>query len=97
MEKHYVVYDMTSYDERNLDYLQVGIAIKNTANLASAQKYDSCSTFYSSNNYDSSKVNDNFRAPKEGCYRYEDLNPALGADPHPELPEVIMDGKSKAE
>ena len=34
MKKHYIVYDMTSYDERYKDYLQVGIAIKNQLNLA---------------------------------------------------------------
>lgn len=77
MERHYVVYDMTSYDERGENYLQVGIAIKNEDNQASAQKYDACSDFYEGvKSVDASRINDGFRAPAKGsCYRYDDLNP----------------------
>lgn len=98
MERHYVVYDMTSFDERGENYLQVGIAIKNEDNQAIAQKYDACSEFYEgTKSADASRINDGFRAPAQGsCYRYDDLNPDL-ADPHPELPKVIKMDSSAAE
>ena len=39
--RNYVVYDMTPYDERNLDYIQIGIAPKNPQNLIGLKEYAS--------------------------------------------------------
>ena len=36
---NYVVYDMTPADERNLDYIQIGIATKNPVNQVGQSEY----------------------------------------------------------
>lgn len=46
--KHYMVFDMTSYTERDHDWLQVGIGIKNPINIIGETLYDKDSKYYDS-------------------------------------------------
>lgn len=39
MRKYYVVYDMTPYDERQQDYIQVGIGLQNSEALIGEDIY----------------------------------------------------------
>ena len=41
MKEYYVVFDMTPKDERNEDYIQVGIGRQNDVNLFGDEHYDS--------------------------------------------------------
>jgi len=47
MKKYYTVYDMTTYDEQGLDYIQVGLAPVNPLNEIGQMRYNDASTLYS--------------------------------------------------
>lgn len=46
MHKYYVVFDMTPYDERDEDYIQIGIGPKFAEPLMGKQQYDPSWEFY---------------------------------------------------
>lgn len=52
MNKYYVVYDMTPYDEHGKDYIQVGIALQNTQQIIGEEHYDPDSDNYKPENED---------------------------------------------
>lgn len=49
MNRHYIVYDMTSYVERGNKWLQVGIADKNDMNIIGETVYYDQSRYYDPN------------------------------------------------
>ena len=52
MKKYYVVYDMTPYDERGENYIQVGIATQNHKMIIGEEHYDPDSPDYKPENKD---------------------------------------------
>lgn len=46
MNKYYVVYDMTPYDEHGKDYIQVGIGLQNPKMIMGEQHYNPDSDVY---------------------------------------------------
>ena len=47
IQKYYVIYDMTPYDNFGKNYLQVGIGLKNTTANITDVKYNNTSPIYS--------------------------------------------------
>ena len=47
IKDYYVVFDMTPYDERNENYIQIGIGKKNTDDVIGLQHYEPSSVDYS--------------------------------------------------
>ena len=45
-DKFYVVFDMTPFDEKNENFIQIGLAEKNPENLIGKQQYDTESEYY---------------------------------------------------
>mmetsp|Transcript_3517 Transcript_3517/g.6013 ORF Transcript_3517/g.6013 Transcript_3517/m.6013 type:complete len:239 (-) Transcript_3517:405-1121(-) len=41
LDKYYAVYDMTPYEEHGLNFIQVGLGLKNPYPMSAAQQYDS--------------------------------------------------------
>jgi len=46
MNKYYVVYDMTPYDEQGKDFIQVGIALQNNQQIIGEEHYNPDSDVY---------------------------------------------------